>query len=268
MIHDLPFCEAPSPGELGGCFHLDPWMLGLLCLVAVYHYLRARDGRARLYAAAGWLVAAAAWVSPLGSLSVDLFCARVGQQLILLLVAAPLLALASPPSRAHGMAIWTSAAVFLFTFWFWHTPHAYDATVTSAWTYWCMQASLLLSAIYLWREIFHHPPERSPDALAAGALTFLHMALLGGLLTVAERPLFKIQAAAQAWNMTAMEDQRLGGALISAPALVLLAYVAVRLLVTLTLWASPAAKISNVPTAHAIPGTEPLPEPAAVERPA
>ncbi len=266
MIHDLPFCEAPLTGELGGCFNVDPWMLGLLCLVAAYHYLRAREGRPRLYAAAGWLVAAAALVSPLGALSVDLFCAGVVQQLILLLVAAPLLALASPPSRAHGMAIWTSAAAFLFTFWFWHTPHAYDATFTSAWIYWCMQATLLVSAIYLWREMLHHPPERSPDALAAGALTFLHMALLGGLLTVADRPLFKIQAVALAWNMTTLEDQRLGGALISVPALLLLACVAVRLCVTL--WAPPVAKITHVATAQAIPHTARVPEPAVVERPA
>jgi putative membrane protein len=187
-------------------------------------------------------VAAAAFVSPLCALSVALLCAGVGQQLILLLVAAPLLALASPPSRAPGMAIWTSAAAFLLTFWFWHLPFAYDSTFASAWIYWCMQATLMLSAIYLWREIFHHPWERSQDALAAGALTFVHMALLGGLLTVADHPLFKIRAAAHTWNLTALQDQRIGGVLISAPALLLLAFVMVRVLVKF--WASPALRVA------------------------
>jgi hypothetical protein len=78
----------PLPGEPDACFNLDPWMLGLLCLVCACHFMRAPDGRTRLYAAAGWLVTAAALVSPLCSLSAALFCAGMGQQLILLLVAA------------------------------------------------------------------------------------------------------------------------------------------------------------------------------------
>ncbi len=248
MLHALPFCEMPLPGEPDACFNLDPWMLGLLCLVCACHFVRAPDGRTRLYAAAGWLVTAAALVSPLCSLSAALFCAGMGQQLILLLVAAPLLALAWPPSRARGIAIWTSAAAFLLTFWFWHIPHAYDATFASTWIYWSMQASLMLSAIYLWREIFHHPRERSPDALAAGALTFVHMALLGGLLTLADRPLFRIQAAAQDWNLTALQDQRIGGLLITAPALMLLVCVTVRVLVKF--WASPAPWVAPQATAE------------------
>ena len=180
-------------------------------MIGAWHYLRTQDGRLRLYAAAGWLVAAAAFVSPLCALSVSLFCAGVAQRLILVLVAAPLLALALPPKVPRGAAIWSSAATFLLALWFWHIPGAYDATFTSEWIYWSMHASLLGSATLLWRELLHHPPERSADALAAGALTFVQMALLGVMLTLADRPLFKYHMnAVQAWRLTALQDQHLG----------------------------------------------------------
>jgi putative membrane protein len=203
LIHDMPFSEVPPiPGA-----------------------------RLRLYAAAGWLVAVAVFVSPLCALSTSLFCAGVAQRLLLVLVAAPLLALALPPRSPRGAAIWSCAAIFLLTLWFWHMPRAYDATFTSEWIYWSMQASLLGTAVLLWRELLHHPPERSADALAAVALTFLQMALLGAMLTVADRPLFKYHVnAVQAWDLTALQDQHLGGLLIGVPAVMLLLYVAARAL--------------------------------------
>jgi putative membrane protein len=156
------------------------------------------------------------------------FCVGVGQQLVLLLLVAPLLALYSPPLQPRGMAIWTSAAAFMLTFWFWHMPCTYDAAINSVWIYCCMQATVLLTSIYLWRELWHHPSERWIDALAAGALTFVHMALLGALLVLADRPLFTFQATDLIWNITALDDQRIGGMLIGAPALLLLGCIVLR----------------------------------------
>jgi len=42
----------------------------------------------------------------------------------------------------------------------------------------------------VWRELLDHPPQWTGQVLAAGALTFVQMGLLGAVLTLADRPLF------------------------------------------------------------------------------
>lgn len=80
----LPYCGSPPlPGELLSRFNLDPILAAILAALAVAQLLNANSPKARCCAAAGWLIAAIAFLSPLCALSVALFSARVGQHMIL-----------------------------------------------------------------------------------------------------------------------------------------------------------------------------------------
>jgi putative membrane protein len=221
----------PLPRELLHRFNLDPVLIGILLILAGFH-IRAvwRSGIAG-YVAGGWFIAAAAFISPLCALSVSLFSARIGQHMILILIAAPLIALGLPqrepiPGRWRA---WTAACAFFGLLWFWHMPLPYEATFISTPVYWSMHVTLFGSAILLWREILQHASERSFEALAVGVLSSMQMGLLGAILTLAEYPLFAPHLlTTQAWGFTPLEDQQLGGALMWVPGIVLFLWTSLR----------------------------------------
>jgi len=228
----IPYCGTPpSPGELLSRFNFDPVLIGVLAVLAVTHCILARDARMRRYAASGWTVAAAALISPLCALSVSLFAARISQHMILLLVAAPLIALALPRgSGSRGrerLAFFTGA--FFVALWFWHMPTPYDATFTSTSLYWLMHVSLFGSGILLWRELIHHRPQDTGAALFCGMLTSMQMSLLGALLTLAGHPQFSVHfATSSLWGFTPLQDQQLGGTIMWVPGIALFLWVALR----------------------------------------
>jgi putative membrane protein len=227
-MQPLPYCGLPpGPGELLLRFNLDPVLIGALVVVGVGHVVLS--GKMRAYAAAGWLVAAAALISPLCALSVALFSARVAQHMILVLMAAPLIALALPPRRRFAGALWTSALAFFAALWFWHMPVPYEATFASTVFYWAMHVTLFGSAILLWRELLHPRSSRAVETLLAGTLTSMQMGLLGAVLTFAGHPLYLWHlTTTAAWGMTPLRDQQLGGILMWAPGVVLFLWAALR----------------------------------------
>jgi putative membrane protein len=93
--------------------------------------------------AAGWTILCLALISPLCSLSVALFSARVGQHVVLTLVAAPLIVMGRgeaaivwtaprlrglvPATTGFAFALFASAA-FALALWTWHVPRPYAAT--------------------------------------------------------------------------------------------------------------------------------------------
>ncbi len=144
----IPYCgPPPSPGSLWLSWNLDPVLVGgLVAILGLYisggvrlertgHGLTARQRTAFL---GGWLITALALVSPFCPLSVSLFAARVGQHMILTLLAAPLVVAGRPAealaaalgmpalARADGPrpAPLASAAAFAALLWFWHAPAA------------------------------------------------------------------------------------------------------------------------------------------------
>jgi putative membrane protein len=232
MIEQIPYCGTPpSPGELLSRFNLDPALILALLALAFAHVSRALSARTRAYAVAGWSVAALALISPLCALSVSLFAARIAQHMLLLLGAAPLIALALPrTSAARGVTgLWLAATAFLFSLWFWHMPKPYDATFTSTTLYWLMHSTLFGSAIMLWRELLHHAPERAAEALIVATFTSLQMSLLGAVLTLASAPLFYSHLlTTQQWGLSPLEDQELGGVLMWVPGMLLFVWTALR----------------------------------------
>lgn len=235
MIAQLPYCgAAPVPGELLTRFNLDPVLIAALLVLGAYHFTRlARTPLARVCAVAGWGVASAAFISPLCALSVSLFSARVGQHMILLLAAAPLIAYAWPMkagAQSGAWALWSSTGAFFVALWFWHMPAPYDATFASTPVYWSMHITLFGTGILLWREVLHHRPERTADVLAAGALTSMQMALLGAVLTFAGHPLFfwHLLSMTSLWGLTPLQDQQLGGVFMWVPGMLLFLWAALR----------------------------------------
>jgi putative membrane protein len=241
----VPYCgSAPFPGELLTRFNLDPVLIAALvagCAWQLWAIRRSHAGvRARqALALGGWLVAAAAFLSPLCALSVSLFSARVGQHMLLILAAAPLIAMGLRPAKSstHGWRLWCGVAMFFLALWYWHMPAPYEATFTSVVTYWTMHITLFGSAILLWRELLNHPPQQTAHVLAAGTLTFVHMGLLGAVLTLADRPLFQWHLfTTQVWGLTPLQDQQLGGTLMWVPGIALFLWTALRSLAHL--WGS------------------------------
>lgn len=217
----LPYCGAPpDPGELLSRFNLDPVLIVALALLAGAH-LRwlGRAGHPWRAAAAGWGLAAFALLSPLCALSVSLFSARIGQHMLLALVAAPLIALGLPRrGDPSGRVIAANAAAFAVALWFWHMPGPYLATFRSDWVYWTMHITLSGSALLLWRDLVQHRAAGGLGVLAAGAATSVQMGLLGAILTFATVPLFPVHfATAPVWGFSPLGDQQLGGLLMWVP---------------------------------------------------
>ena len=224
------YCGAPPvPGGLMERFNLDPVLIAVLVAVAAIHIRHNyRSGRSTSAAAAGWAVAAAAFISPLCALSVSLFSARVAQHMILLLVAAPLIAASLPDWGAlkRPLMLWGSSAAFFTALWFWHMPVPYEATFGSAFLYWLMHLSLFGSGMALWAALLR---QHSPQALAAGMLTSIHMGLLGAIIALASWPMYRPHyATTEAWGLTPLADQQLGGVLMWVPGCLLFLWVALR----------------------------------------
>lgn len=242
----LPYCgAAPNPSEILTRFNLDPWLIGALLALGGLHFLWLKDQRhanwqqSWRYALSGWTVATLALVSPLCALSVALFSARVTQHMILILVAAPLIAFGLPRKvpEGRGWTLWFGTAIFFLALWFWHMPVPYEATFASTSTYWAMHVSLFGTSVLLWRDLLYHPAGHTPAVLTAGSVTFMHMGLLGAVLTLAERPLFAWHlTTTQDWGLTPLQDQQLGGAVMWVPGIVLFLWTAIRSI--MRLWAS------------------------------
>jgi putative membrane protein len=108
-------------------------------------------------------------------------------------------------------------------------PAPYAATFASVRLYWTMHLTLFGAAIWLWRELLQHSTGQTGAALAAGAVTFVQMGLLGAVLTFADHPIFISHfATTQAWGFSPLQDQQLGGVFMWVPGTALFLWVALR----------------------------------------
>jgi putative membrane protein len=232
----IPYCGAPPlPGALLDRWNTDPILIAALAALAAYHLWRVPDRRGA--AALGWAVAAFAFLSPLCALSVSLFSARVGQHMILVLVAAPLIGGALPPPPGRRGSIWASVAAFTAALWLWHMPVPYEASLRSVPLYWAMHVSLFGSAIWLWRQLLGHRPDEAFAVLAAGTVASVQMGLLGAVIALSGHPLFLWHLSlTEAWGLSPLADQQLGGILMWVPGCLFFLWAAMRSLVLL--WAT------------------------------
>ena len=216
------YCGSPPTlVTLAGRWNLDPWLIVALLLgAAAYAALcRRRPGARPFCFAAGWGLTALALVSPLCALSVSLFAARVGQHMILTLIAAPLVALGLPASRRRlpGQEAW-AAVGFALALWAWHAPALYDATFLSPAVYWTMHVTTWGAAVFFWWTTLRAPLAASGAAMLALIATGFSMALLGAVITWAPVPLYWPHLVTPyQWGLAPLQDQQLGGTLMWVP---------------------------------------------------
>jgi putative membrane protein len=248
--------QPPAPHDLWSAWNLDPVLLGGLVLTAWAYWRGQTSGprrpidtwRARCFT--GALVALGlALLSPLDALSNALASAHMVQHLLLLLVAAPLLALSAPSSailrgsplavrRASGRwrrrlglthghlgALRHPAAVWLLSvgvIWFWHAAAPYDATLDNQLLHVLEHASFLVTAVLFWQVVVGvRGAARVSGGL--GVLLVFAMAMqsvfLSVLLTFARTPWYSGYATTTAsWGLDPLTDQQVAGVIMWIPA--------------------------------------------------
>lgn len=234
----VPYCGVPAlPGTLWSRWNPDPVLIaGLMAVAVIYAFGTSRRSRhtpgggeqAAFWA--GWAVAVTALVSPLCALSVSLFAARIGQHMILDLIAAPLVAMGrpvavfacafgrhemQPPARLFPLA---ATGVFAALLWFWHAPGPYDATFSSVAVYWTMHLSMFGASVWLWSALLDRSSRHPVAATFGSVASSVQMGFLGAILVFAPRVLYAPHALTTwAWGLSPLADQQLGGAIMWVP---------------------------------------------------
>lgn len=181
-------------------------------------------------------------ISPLAGWSEVLLWPHMIQHLVIILVAAPLIAIgapvatirvALPPQPRHGLAVLArrtrrlrrrlgappmvlvATGVHILSLWVWHTPVIYDAAVINPVLHLLEHATFLASAVWFWSEIratvWRTPRLQALATLGLG-LMIVQGGVLGAAITFASRPLYAVYDGYGPF--TALEDQQLGGALM------------------------------------------------------
>ena len=200
--------------------------------------------------ALGWTSLLLALDSPLHEIGEQLFWVHMTQHEILMLISAPLLVLGRPllpvlyalsprwrqrlaeishtrcfsatwHSISSPVPAWLISALAL---WAWHAPWLFTRALENDWVHAAQHASFLLSALLFWWPLVNGAPSMGyGGALVYVFTTALHTSILGALLTFARSAWYApYMHTAPLWNLTALEDQQLGGLIMWIPAGVLL----------------------------------------------
>ncbi len=218
-------------------------LAGLAALAALYGWAaRARGGAfpawRGLAAAAGLLVLAGALNGPLHDLSDRfLFSAHMVQHLLLTLVAPPLLLLGLAPgmlepllrlrSVTRALALLTRPAIAFVPYnvalVLWHVPGPYNAALEHHALHIVQHLTLIGTAVLAWWPILSPEPALPRPSYPAQLLYLfllgVPMTAVAAFVTLAEDPLYSFYAAApRRFDLSPVEDQRLGGVIMWVPA--------------------------------------------------
>ena len=194
----------------------------------------------------GWGSLVLALDSPIHEIGEQLFWVHMTQHEILMLVSAPLLVLARPlvpflyafsAQRRQRVAnlsrtktfrrswnfisapvsAWLISALAL---WVWHAPWLFARAIENDWVHAAQHASFFLTALLFWWPLVNGAPSMGyGGALVYVFTTAMHTSILGALLTFARAPWYApYMGTAPLWNLTALEDQQLGGLIMWIPA--------------------------------------------------
>lgn len=216
-----------------------------------------RRGRQAAFAT-GWVFALLSVVSPVAARSGELLWVHMIQHLLMVVVAAPLLALGVPQSsirRALGPGsrrtiaraarrlslrrrggspptVVLAAAVHIAALWIWHTPALYDLAATHAFVHLLEHAFFLGTAVWFWTAVVA-ATRRGRRQHAVATLTLGAQiatgGVLGALLTFTPRSIYDAYDGGR--GLTALEDQQLAGAIMWVPPSFVYAIVAVALFI-------------------------------------
>lgn len=255
-----------APHDLWGAWNLDPLLVVLLAGAVVAYHRGAGTGpvaRLRRWLFVGAMTAlVVALVSPLDAMAGALASAHMVQHVLLVLVAAPLLALSAPssvllrgtplpvrrvvttgrqhlrpllrPLRVLGgpVVVWLLHVVVLWT---WHAAATYQAALEVEALHVLEHATFLATGVLFWRVVLgaRGGPSRVPGGL--GVLLVFGMAMQGvflsALLTFARTPWYPAYETTAQWGLSALADQQLAGVIMWIPGSVVYLGIALALLV-------------------------------------
>jgi putative membrane protein len=189
----------------------------------------------------GWLFLAAALISPLHALGERSLAAHMIEHELLMVVAAPLIVLSRPmPALLWGLpkqmrialgalshtavgVLWRkltqpSIATLLHgvAIWAWHVPKLFQAALEHEALHWLQHASFLGTAFVFWWALLKAGRERHGVAVGDLFITSVHTGLLGALMVVAPRMLYRV-AENPPWQLTPLQDQQLAGLIMWVP---------------------------------------------------
>jgi putative membrane protein len=191
--------------------------------------------------AAGWMVLAVALLSPIATMSEWLFSVHMGQHELLMLVAAPLLAIGRPitpmlfalphrmrraASRAAGggaIAIMTAPlvvfALHAMALWIWHLPALYEAAVLNEGVHIIQHICFTATAALFWWSLIRGRYGRLGYGAALLYIfgTALHSGGLGALLALSPVPWYPLYVERSPAFGEPLVDQQLGGMLMWVP---------------------------------------------------
>ncbi|MFL6606530.1 MAG: cytochrome c oxidase assembly protein [Steroidobacteraceae bacterium] len=198
----------------------------------------------------GWLTLVASLLSPLHELGEISFTAHMAEHELLMLVAAPLMALSRPisvflwacPARMRRGLVdgcnsrWVShpwriisdpvvtTALQISALWLWHMPSLFDRALQSEWWHALQHLSFLGSSLLFWWSLTRGSHRSNRRAIAALCLfiTSLASGALGALMAVSSSPWYAGYAAMGLHGLlpgglTAAEDQQLAGLIMWIP---------------------------------------------------
>jgi putative membrane protein len=192
----------------------------------------------RLSFVVGLGILAAAWLGLPSWLVPGPFSAHMTLHMAVVALAAPLIGLGVAGGRWDPVRRWPApfsavlaSIVELVLVWAWHTPALHQAARESLGLFVLEQASFLLSGLWLWLSAFgggvRERDERAGSGILALLLTSMHMTLLGALLALPPRPLYRhvhpnahehaghtVPHAAASAGLAPLDDQHLGGAIM------------------------------------------------------
>jgi putative membrane protein len=178
--------------------------------------------KSRALIAFGLLVLAALWLGPVPRLATASFAAHMTLHMGVVAIAAPLLALGlaggalDPVRRAPRLFPPVPLSlVELAAVWAWHAPalHHFARNTTAGFV--AEQGTFLAAGVLVWLSAFGGgrllAQERRGAGVAALLLTSMHMTLLGALLALSPRPLYR---HAEVCALSPLDDQHFGGAIM------------------------------------------------------
>jgi cytochrome c oxidase assembly factor CtaG len=219
--------------------------------------------------ALGLAVLVAALLSSIDEMAERSFAVHMIEHEMLMIIAAPLLALArpleawawglsqgarwrvaalvaTPAARRIGQALSrpvVATAVHALALWLWHLPALFAAAQASPPLHVMQHLCFFGSALAFWWAMFGGPSRvATPVSLACLFTTMLHTSVLGALLAFAPAPAFTMFPGAGVFGLGSLQDQQLGGLIMWVPGG--LAYIVAALLVAGTWLAKPRLRRS------------------------
>jgi putative membrane protein len=172
--------------------------------------------------AIGILLLATLWLGPLPGMARRAFSPHMILHLGVTVAAAPLIALGlvrlgRERAVRHPMALALGASLFeMVVVWGWHAPVLHEAAAARFPAFVAQQASFFAAGLLIWAVAFAgNTRAMAGVGVFAMLFTFMHMAMLGLLLSLAPDLLYAPAFCLGAWGFAPLDDQRLGGALMA-----------------------------------------------------